>query len=52
MAEKSNKGKEIMFVGAEPNKNETAFSTVMDNLKPFGFIGRSKTPALCPFLTA
>lgn len=47
MVEKSNKGKEIMFVGAEPNKNETAFLTVMDNLKPFGFIGRSKTPALC-----
>ena len=47
MAGKINKGKEIMFVGAEPNRNETAFSTVMDNLKPFGYIGRSKTPVLC-----
>lgn len=47
MARKSNKGNEVMFVGAEPNKNEGKYSTVMDNLKPFGYIGKSKTPVLC-----
>ena len=38
---------EIMFKGAEVNKNTEQYQIVMENLKPFGFIGRSKTPVLC-----
>ena len=38
---------EIMFKGAEVNKNTDQYQIVMDNLKPFGFVGKSKTPVLC-----
>ena len=38
---------EIMFKGAGVNKNTEQYQIVMDNLKPFGFIGKSKTPVLC-----
>lgn len=38
---------EIMFKGAEVSKNTDQYQIVMDNLKPFGFVGKSKTPVLC-----